>query len=79
MSSGHDTWVTIVMHQVATTVVSLAFWQDHVRTAIVVGSLVIFLEIVLKKERLSRSKSNVRVYTLIQAEAKTSTSNIVAG
>ena len=51
-----DTWVTVVMHQVVTTVVSMAMWQEIVKIAIIVGSLVILLKIVMNKKRLSRSR-----------------------
>ena len=41
-----DTWVTVLMHQVATTVVSLVIWQGIVRTSTITRSLVILFEII---------------------------------
>ena len=56
-SARDDIWVIVTMHQIVSTVISLAIWHEIVRTAITVGSLVILLKIVLIKERQSRSKT----------------------
>ena len=53
----HDIWVATVVQQVVSTVVSLAIWQEIIRTTITMGSLVTLLEIVLNKERQSKSRT----------------------
>ena len=55
-SARNATWVTIVMHKIVITVEKLDTWPETVRTATIVGNLAILLEIVLIKEKSSRSR-----------------------
>ena len=79
ISVGDDIWVIVMTHRVAIIVKSLAIWQRIVRIAIIIGSLVILLEIVLSKGKFDQKHSNARVYALTQGEVEAGTFKVVAG